>query len=417
MNTAAVDWSPTLRLLLLAASLASLPLAWWWLRQRQGDVRRRLAALTTLVLLLTLDLIVLGAFTRLTDSGLGCPDWPGCYGEVSPWAAAEPISQAQQAMPTGPVTHTKAWIEMLHRYLAMVVGALILVLALVSTLARRQLPHSLLWPWLSLVWVVVQGLFGKYTVTLKLYPAVVTAHLLGALLLLALLLRQREAYRRALAPAVPRLHLSRGLVWGLWALTALVVVQLALGGWVSSNYAVLACQGFPQCNGQAWPALQASDWAQGFTLRRELGRAGHGGWLPFGALVAIHWAHRLMAAVLALGVLTAAVALWRQPAGQGRVVAMALTGALLWQVASGLGNVVLQWPLLGALAHSAGAAVLWGLLVSVLCRATVRAPQPLLADAPPVTPPLTAAPAPTSPGRTNPLFNDRPAGPAGAVSA
>ena len=127
-----VDWAPTLGLLLLAALLALLPLGWLAWRQRGGGPARRLAALTALTLALTLDLIVLGAFTRLSDAGLGCPDWPGCYGQFSPHHAQAEIAQAEAAQPTGPVTQRKAWIEMLHRYLAMTVGALILTLALLS---------------------------------------------------------------------------------------------------------------------------------------------------------------------------------------------------------------------------------------------------------------------------------------------
>ncbi|MBL8334747.1 MAG: COX15/CtaA family protein, partial [Rubrivivax sp.] len=177
--TPAVDFSPALRLLLLAAAGAALPLAWLWLRHRGSAARVRLAALTAFTVFLTFDLIVFGSFTRLTDSGLGCPDWPGCYGHASPIGAEAPIAQAEAALPSGPVTETKAWIEMIHRYLAMVVGALILAMALASWRWRAELPHSPWWPTATLVWVIVQGLFGKYTVTLKLYPAIVTLHLMG----------------------------------------------------------------------------------------------------------------------------------------------------------------------------------------------------------------------------------------------
>ena len=180
--TALVDLTPTLRLLALAALVALLPLSWWWLRQRGATVQRRLAALTAITLFLTFDLIVFGAFTRLTDSGLGCPDWPGCYGEASPLGAKADIHAAQTALPSGPVTAAKAWIEMLHRYLAMSVGALILVSAAVSWRARAVLPHSPWWATLTLLWVIVQGLFGKFTVTLQLYPAIVTLHLLLSLI-------------------------------------------------------------------------------------------------------------------------------------------------------------------------------------------------------------------------------------------
>ena len=371
MSTQAlVDFSPLLRLALLAGVVALLPLSWWWLRQRGASVQARLAALTAITLFLTFDLIVFGAFTRLTDSGLGCPDWPGCYGEASPLGARAEIQSAQSAMPTGPVTLAKAWIEMVHRYLAMAVGALILVAAVAGWRARRVLPHSPAWGLVTLVWVIVQGLFGKYTVTLKLYPAIVTAHLLGALVLLALLVLQHESFaNRPLAPqhapAVQR-----------WALPVLVVVglQIALGGWVSTNYAVLACTGFPTCNGQWWPAM---DVAHGFTILRELGRAGHGGYLPFEALVAVHMAHRLFALVAVLALVGLAARLWRLGDGTSRAFARALIGLLLWQVASGLSNIVLGWPIVAALAHSAGAAALVGVLVSLWARARAGARAPL----------------------------------------
>jgi len=354
-----VDLAPLARLLLLAVLVALLPLCWVWLRQRGADTRTRLAALTAVTLFLTFDLIVFGSFTRLSDSGLGCPDWPGCYGEASPFGAREEIAAAQAAQPSGPVTWSKAWIEMIHRYLAMTVGVLILVAAAVSWAERRRLPMSPWWATLTLVWVLVQGLFGKYTVTLKLYPAVVTLHLLGGLALLALLAAQHEGYRRR--PLALPAMVRRGAA----AVLALVLLQVALGGWVSSNYAVLACTGFPKCNGAWWPEM---DFGQGFTLLRELGRAGHGGWLPFEALVAIHWVHRAFAIVVTLALLWLARALF----GAGPVArrfALGLVGLLLAQLLSGLSNVVLGWPLVAALAHSAGAAALVLVLTLLLARA------------------------------------------------
>lgn len=364
MSVPVVDFSPTLRLLLLAATGALLPLAWVWLRQRRGHAQARLAALTALTLFLTFDLIVFGAFTRLTDSGLGCPDWPGCYGHASPIGADAPIAHAEASMPGGPVTETKAWIEMIHRYLAMVVGALCVVMAVASWAERRTLPHSPWWATLSLVWVVVQGLFGKYTVTLKLYPAVVTAHLLGALVLLALLAWQHVSFSARPLTLSPRL---RGLA--LLVLMA-VVLQVALGGWVSTNYAVLACSGFPQCNGQWWPAMDAGN---GFTLLRELGHTADGQLLPFEALVAIHWAHRVFAVVAAAGLLLLSAALWRADADLAPWGRM-LSALTLLQLASGLSNVVLNWPIVAALLHSAGAAALVLVLSLLLARAAMATP-------------------------------------------
>jgi cytochrome c oxidase assembly protein subunit 15 len=365
--TPTVDLQPLLPLAGLALAIAAPLLLVWWRRQRGAGPAGRLAALTALTLILTFDLIAFGAFTRLTDSGLGCPDWPGCYGEASPLAARDDIHAAQTALPSGPVTHAKAWIEMIHRYLAMTVGLLILIAAALAWRARRLLPHSWVWSWATLAWVLVQGLFGKYTVTLKLYPAVVTAHLLGALVLLALLVLQHESFRQRPLP-LPAVRRS-----AVALVLAVVVVQVMLGGWVSTNYAVLACTGFPTCNGQWWPAMDAG---HGFTVLRELGRAGHGGYLPFDALVAIHWAHRLFAVVATLAVGGLALALWRVGEAVARRFALALGAVLLAQLASGLSNVVLGWPIAGALVHSAGAAALVGLLTALWARSPVLSPSP-----------------------------------------
>jgi cytochrome c oxidase assembly protein subunit 15 len=347
------------RLALLALAVGAVPLAWWWLRQRDQRAPQRLAAITALILFLTFDLIVFGAFTRLSDSGLGCPDWPGCYGQASPLGAQADIHAAQAVMPDGPVTWGKAWIEMVHRYLAMGVGVLIIVAAVGAWRHRRQLPHSPLWAMATLAWVIVQGLFGKYTVTLKLYPAIVTLHLLGAMTLLALLAIQLESFRKP--DGVWRLPvLARTLAWV--ALPALAL-QIALGGWVSTNYAVLACQGFPSCNGEWWPAM---DLGNGFTLLRALGHTGQGAMLPFEALVAIHLVHRAFAVVAAATVLCLAFALRRDAAW--RAWASLLVLLVLAQWATGVSNVVLRWPLLGALMHTGGAALLVLVLVRVLAR-------------------------------------------------
>ncbi len=360
------DFLPMLRLALLAGLIALLPLCWWGLRQRGVPISTRLAALTTLTLFLTFDLTVFGSFTRLSDAGLGCPDWPGCYGEASPIGARGDINAAQAAMPSGPVTQAKAWIEMIHRYLAMAVGLLILVAAVISWRVRVALPHSRWWSAATLGWVVVQGLFGKYTVTLKLYPAIVTLHLMGAMGLLALLVLQYESFRAR--PLVLRAGLSS--TWVVLVL-AVLLLQVALGGWVSTNYAVLACTGFPTCNNQWWPAMALG---QGFTLLRELGRSGQGAFLPFDALVAIHMVHRLFALVALAALATLSWRLWRQDAATARRYALALAGLILWQAASGLSNVVLGWPMSAALAHSAGAACLVALLTSLWARAHAAAP-------------------------------------------
>ena len=363
MEQPLVDLAPLARLALLALVLALLPLSWVWLRRRGASRHQRLATLTTLTLFLTFDLIVFGSFTRLSDSGLGCPDWPGCYGEVSPLGARQDIRAAEQAMPGGPVTWSKAWIEMIHRYLAMTVGVLILVMAATSWLERRRLPHSPWLPTLTLAWVLVQGLFGKYTVTLKLYPAIVTLHLLGGLLLLALLAVQHEAYRARPVSLPTGLRRLAGATLGVLA------VQIALGGWVSTNYAVLACPDFPRCHGQWLPPM---DFAAGFQVLRELGADGGGGLLPFDALVAIHMAHRVFAIVASALLVGCGIALLRRAPPPLRGFGVALVALTVAQVASGLSNVILGWPLAAALAHSAGAAGLVLTLTLLMARTSPR---------------------------------------------
>ena len=359
MDTPLVDFAPAARLALLALIVALLPLAYVWLRSRKAAPRARLAALTAVTLFLTFDLIVFGSFTRLSDSGLGCPDWPGCYGAASPIGAKGDIAAAEQAMPTGPVTWSKAWIEMIHRYLAMTVGVLILVMTLVSWLERRHLPHSPWWPTATLVWVIVQGLFGKYTVTLKLYPAIVTLHLLGGLFLLALLAIQHEAFRdRGLA-------IATGLRRLAMAALAVLAVQVAFGGWVSTNYAVLACPDFPRCLGE-W--IPKADFATGFTILRELGETASGAMLTVDALVAIHLVHRWFAVFACFVLLWAGVALLRAAQPALRPYGVALVALTLAQVASGLSNVILGWPIAAALVHSAGAAGLVLTLTLLLAR-------------------------------------------------
>lgn len=362
------DLAPILRVALMGIALVAGPLAWVWLRNREAGDAGRLHALTVLTLFLTFDLVLFGAFTRLTDSGLGCPDWPGCYGNASPIGAKAEIHAAQTAMPTGPVTHGKAWIEMIHRYLATGVGVLITVLAIASWLdARRRRREggagvSPWWATATLVWVAVQGAFGALTVTMKLYPAIVTLHLLGGLGLLALLAAQLEGYRRA------PLALPGRLYGAALAVFVLCVVQIALGGWVSTNYAVLACTDFPTCHGAWWPAM---DFEHGFTIWRELGVGKDGEWLSFDALTAIHYVHRLAAYVVLAALAGFAIALWRAGAGQPplRNWAAAIGGAAAWQLASGLSNVVLGWPLIAAVAHTGGAAMIVVLLTMLLARA------------------------------------------------
>lgn len=383
MQTVALyDLSPALRLMLTGLALAMGPLAWIWLRHPNASAAQRLRVLTMVTLFLTFDLVLFGAFTRLSDSGLGCPDWPGCYGSASPLGAQLHIEAAQTAMPSGPVTHPKAWIEMIHRYLGTTVGVLILTLAVGTWAARRRKSAavntlSLWWPVATLLWVCLQGAFGALTVTMKLFPAIVTLHLLGGLVLLALLRAQSVAYgQRADATGKPPRILGVGLWRWVLASFAALWIQIALGGWVSTNYAVLACTDFPACHQSFWPAM---DFRQGFTLWRSLGSGEGGGYISFQALTAIHYTHRLTAyAVFAL-LLALSIKLHRLPAF--RQDARWLGGLILLQAVTGISNVVLGWPLVAAVAHTGGAAALVVVLTGVIFSSRLQTLRPPAAHA------------------------------------
>ena len=355
------DLAPLAQMMLLGIVIALGPVAWVGWRHRGSARGHRLQALTVLTLFLTFDLVLFGAFTRLTDSGLGCPDWPGCYGSASPVGARADIAAAQEAMPTGPVTHGKAWVEMIHRYLATGVGVLIIVLTVATWLQwRRARADSTVsppvmspwWPTFTLVWVCLQGAFGALTVTMKLFPAIVTLHLMGGVVLLALLCVQAVRHTQAVRGVQPAV-LAAPLRLGVLVSGALVALQVVLGGWVSTNYAVLACTTFPTCQGSWWPVM---DFAQGFQLWRPLGLLQDGSHISFAGLTAIHYAHRLVA----YGVLLALAWLaWRlHRATALRLQARWLAGLALLQLATGLSNVVLGWPLLAAVLHTGGAAAL-----------------------------------------------------------
>ena len=351
-EVALFNLGPIFKLLLLAAIVAMGPLAWVWLRHRHHDVPQRVHQLTALTLFLCFDLVIFGSFTRLSDSGLGCPDWPGCYGHASPLGAGDAIETAQAAMPTGPVTLSKAWIEMIHRYLAMTVGVLILTLAAFSWKRDRSVWA---WPTLSLVWVCVQGAFGAFTVTMKLFPAIVSLHLMGGMLLLVMLLMQLLRQRHA-PWAESRIALPSSVRGWLMAAWGLLLLQIVLGAWVSSNYAVMACDTYPLCQG-AW--LPDMNFDKGFDLWRSLGLDGEGQALPFQALTAIHFTHRWHAVPVALLLLWSSFLLYRHGLD---TQARGLWLLVLLQFITGISNAVLGWPLLAALLHTASAAGLLLLL-------------------------------------------------------
>ena len=362
MNEVALyNWSPVLQVMFVGMSIAIGPLVWVWLKSRNAPLAKRLRTLTWVTLFLTFDLVIFGAFTRLTDSGLGCPDWPGCYGSASPIGAQSQIQAAQSALPGGPVTFPKAWIEMIHRYLATGVGVLILILALWSWLERKRISISPWWPTLTLVWVCLQGAFGALTVTMKLFPAIVTMHLLGGMALLTLLKIQSVKYAQA-SGELQHVQLPAGTHRLMLATFALLWFQIALGGWVSTNYAVLACTDFPACQNSFWPAM---NFKEAFTLWRELGAGRDGDNISFQALTAIHYVHRLSAYVVFAAIGLLVVKLLK--VAELRTSAKWLAGLALLQAATGLGNVLLGWPLAAAVLHTGGAAALVVVMTGMVC--------------------------------------------------
>lgn len=356
-----------IQLFLIGLAVGGLLLLILWWRHRSFTFHR----LVMLTLFFTFDLILFGAFTRLTDSGLGCPDWPGCYGLSNPLAALQHIREAEALMPTGPVTVSKAWIEMLHRYFAMGVGFLIIVIVIWSWLKRQVLGSKIASvSSFILVLVCIQGAFGAWTVTLKLQPLIVTIHLILGLTLLASL-----AYLSNLSARVGQAldesqylvkNTQPGRAW-VWAALIVLIVQIFLGAWVSTNYAVLACDDFPLCHGELVPAMNFRD---GFTLWRELGMTAAGHHLGIEALRAIHWTHRL-GALFALSLL---IYVGFKNLKMAMIVAspplrrwsFALLGLSLLQLITGMSNIILDWPLVAALLHTGGAAGLIVVLVRLL---------------------------------------------------
>jgi len=361
-------------------------------------VGRWIRRLTFAGLLLCFGVVVLGAYVRLTAAGLGCPDWPGCYGQATPLGAAQSAA-AQAAFPNRPLDVGKAWREMIHRYAASTLGLIIVSIAALVIAQRNRvgaptgitagsgaragpgnlagtgvgattrgpgIPYALV----LLATVVFQGVLGMLTVTWQLKPLIVTSHLVFGLTTLGLLwwlwlsLRAPTGWSGSVAGAATNAVGTLALV-GLIALG----VQIVLGGWTSSNYAAIACPDFPRCQNQWWPA---TDYGDAFVLWRGLGINYEGGILDNPARVAIHLTHRLGALVASITLaLAALMALLRPASKRVRRCAGWVLAALVLQLTIGISMVVRGFPLWLATAHTAGAALL---LLTVL--ALLRAVRP-----------------------------------------
>ena len=329
--------------------------------------RRGIARLAWAAALFALVVIVFGAFVRLSNAGLSCPDWPTCYGKIT-WPVHEhEVDAANAAFPDRPVESNKAWREQVHRFLA---GGLILTtfaLAIWAWRRRRDLHGLAAVPFAAAVFILFQALLGMWTVTWKLKPVVVMGHLLGGMTTFALL-----AYTalRLTIPPIADAQFRDAEKDKLWRLTAigigLVAVQIALGGWTSSNYAALACGlDFPTCLGQWWPGN--TDFREAFVLWRGIGVNYEGGVLDGSARIAIQLVHRI-GAVLVFGHVAFAVVQRAARHVETRPFAVAIGIALLLQVSLGVANVKLGLPLPIATAHNGVAAVLLLSLLALLVR-------------------------------------------------
>ena len=293
-------------------------------------MRRLFRVLVAFSLALALVVVVVGAYVRLSDAGLGCPDWPFCYGKAVPDGIADGDALA------------KAWKEMGHRYLAGTLGLAILALSLLAWRTRQtpELAAALL------AMVLLQATLGAWTVTMLLKPAIVTAHLLGGMAILALLTWiAMPQFFPIKGPPPANLRRSASLA------LAVLIVQIALGGWVSSNYAALACPDVPLCLGQLVPAM---DFGNAFHVVRELGQTPEGELLSREALTAIHWSHRVFALVAAAVIAWAAYRAFQA----SRPLALLVAALLVLQFSLGVANVLVSRPLELAAAHNAGAAAL-----------------------------------------------------------
>lgn len=302
----------------------------------------------------------LGAYTRLSHSGLGCPDWPGCYGFLtSPDSSAE-VALANVRFPENAVESEKGWIEMIHRYVAGIALLLTLAIFIASMRARMKGYRDTCFKHISLILavIVLQAAFGMWTVTLKLWPQVVTAHLLGGFTTLSL---YYLLWLRSKSNESPKIKTNISLKAKLTVsfVFFLTIVQIFLGGWMASNYAAFACPDLPLCQGEVWPN---ADYAQGFNLFQSIGPTYLGGLLEGEARVAIHLAHRIGAFVLMLAILSVGFYIFNK----NKQLACRLVVVLMLQIGLGIANVWFHIPVQIAVIHNLVAALLLLHMLEVL---------------------------------------------------
>ena len=331
-----------------------------------GKLFKRLAVISVF---LAIAVVILGAYTRLGDAGLGCPDWPGCYGHIDVPEEHHEISKANEAYPDRPVVPHKAWKEMVHRYFAGTLGLLVFAMAAIAIKNRRDPNQQVAVPVFLAFWIIFQALLGMWTVTIKLNPTIVMAHLMGGLTTLSVLFWISLRHTGVLTEK--RLDLTRLNRLHLFALIALIVVvlQIMLGGWTSANYAALACSDdFPMCQASWWPAM---DFKEGFVMWRGTDMNFEYGVLKNDARIAIQMTHRIGALVTTLVLALLAFKLIAFPNSKclGKLGAILLV-VLVVQIGLGVSNIIMSLPMFVAVAHNAVAALL--LLVMVAINHAIR---------------------------------------------
>lgn len=342
---------------------------------QSGKARRVMARWALIAALFTVVVVMLGAWTRLVDAGLGCPDWPGCYGFLTVPQSEAHIAEANARFPESPVNVSKGWPEMIHRYAAGTLGLIVFGLAGYAVRHRREgVPVKL--PLFIAGFIVLQALFGMWTVTLQLWPKVVALHLLGGfttLSMLTLLSLRLRATRKPIPPERER-ALARLRPW-IYGGLALVILQIALGAWTAANYAAVACPDLPTCQGQWWP--EDMDFRHGFDILQTIGPNYLGGQLTADGRIAIHVTHRVGAIVVLAYFAVLLLALWRQVRHTPLQSMVLLTAvALVMQIGLGIANVAFHIPLSVAVAHNAMGAGLLLTVIHMLWRVHGYARQP-----------------------------------------
>jgi cytochrome c oxidase assembly protein subunit 15 len=319
----------------------------------------------TLVLLgviLALGVVALGAYVRLSDAGLGCPDWPGCYGTLTVPQSEAAITSAQTAYPNNSIVVGKAWREMIHRYFAGSLGLVVLAIFVLGWKTKREIKCSPWTPSFLLVLIAFQAMLGMWTVTMLLKPAIVSAHLLGGMTTLALLTWLAHRHWGHSSVSIVK---SNRLRFAIRFALLILIMQIFLGGWTSTNYAALACTDFPTCHGVWMPEM---DFKDAFHMVRELGQGANGGALTLASITAIQWTHRLGALItfIYLGILAINILKYWQLKRLGLILLLVLCA----QISLGIANLLLHLPLVLAVAHNFTAGLLVMILVTLNSKIT-----------------------------------------------